>query len=56
MWQACPGVLVEGVDWFQMLFVVKSIQSSAKSLVLELILSSRSLMKIKNRTGPKTDP
>ena len=27
-----------------------------KSLVLELMLSGRSLIKIKNRTGPKTDP
>ena len=31
-------------------------QSSAKSLVLELMSSGRSFIKIKNSTGPRTDP
>ena len=32
------------------------VQSSANSRTDDLILSGRSLMKIRNRTGPKTDP
>ena len=31
-------------------------QSSANSQTDDLMLSGRSLMKIRNRTGPKTDP
>ena len=32
------------------------IQSSAKSISLELVSSGRSLLNIKNNTGPKTEP
>ena len=37
------------------MFLYKT-QSSANSRTDDLIVSGRSLMKIRNRTGPKTDP
>ena len=34
----------------------KSIVSSAKNLMLDLMLVSRSLIYIRNNSGPRTDP
>ena len=60
-----PGLLPCGkpvqVFLYQLLIISDdicrySIQSSAKSLVLELMSSGRSFIKINNSTGPRTDP
>ena len=55
MQQACLGLLVTVVDHFRMIFV-GTVYSRLQSLVLDLMSSGWSLMKIKNRTGPRTDP
>ena len=55
--RGCSGHLVKsGSPWmWDSMFLYKT-QSSAKRRTDDLIFSGRSLIKMRNRTGPRTDP
>ena len=55
MWRACPDLLVADVG-HRCFESGGKVYSRLRRDELELMLSGRSLINIRNKTGPKTDP